>query len=282
MPATLFVVATPIGNLEDITLRALSTLKRVSLIAAEDTRRTGTLLRHFGVSTPTTSFHAHNERRKLPLLLEKLAAGEDVALVSDAGTPVIADPGQRLVAAAVEAGIAVVPVPGASAVMAALAASGLPLDSFVFLGFAPSRSNDRERWFDALAAERRTSVFFEAPHRIKNTLAKLGDLSAVRPIIVCRELTKIHEEVVRISTRDAGAMPITERGEFTLILGRLQDDAVAQAGASESEVYLFFCHLTDDRGFGRRPALAETAHKFGLSTKEVYVLIERLKQMPSP
>ncbi|HTL02328.1 MAG TPA: 16S rRNA (cytidine(1402)-2'-O)-methyltransferase, partial [Vicinamibacterales bacterium] len=160
MPASLFVVATPIGNLDDITLRALSILKRVSLIAAEDTRRTGTLLRHFGITTPTTSFHEHNERQKLPQLLQKLADGQDLALVSDAGTPVVADPGQRLIAAAIRQGMAVVPIPGASAVMAALVASGLPVDSFVFMGFAPSRSNDRNKWLAALAEEPRAIVFF--------------------------------------------------------------------------------------------------------------------------
>src|SRR5436190_10921097 len=155
MPASLFVVATPIGNLDDISLRAISTLKRVSLIAAEDTRRTGTLLRRFGITTATTSFHAHNERQKLPYLLQKLADGKDLALVSDAGTPVVADPGQRLIAAAVSHGMTVVPIPGPSAVMAALVASGLLADSFVFVGFAPARSNDRNQWLTALADEQR-------------------------------------------------------------------------------------------------------------------------------
>ena len=153
MAGSLYVVSTPIGNLDDITVRALNTLKSVGLIAAEDTRRTAKLLNHFGIATPTTSLHEHNEDQKTRLLLEKLSNGIDVALVSDAGTPLVADPGHRLVAAAAESGFRVVPIPGASAVLAALAASGFPADEFVFAGFSPSRSNDRKRWYQALANE---------------------------------------------------------------------------------------------------------------------------------
>jgi 16S rRNA (cytidine1402-2'-O)-methyltransferase len=167
MSASLFVVATPIGNLDDITLRALNVLKQVALIAAEDTRRTGTLLRHFGISTPTTSLHAHNERQKLPQLLQKLSDGQDLALVSDAGTPVVADPGQRLIAGAIEKGFPVVPIPGASAVMAALVVSGFHADSFRFAGFAPAGSNDRTKWLGSLGYDDLPVVFFEAPHRIR-------------------------------------------------------------------------------------------------------------------
>src|SRR4051812_34766927 len=167
MPVSLYVVATPIGNLDDITLRALHILKTVALIAAEDTRRTGILLRRFGISTPTTSLHAHNERQKIPQLLERMAGGEDLALVSDAGTPLVADPGQRLIAAAIENGVKVVPVPGPSAVLAALMAAGLPADEFAFLGFAPSRSKDRDEWLVSLDREPRAVIFFEAPHRIR-------------------------------------------------------------------------------------------------------------------
>ena len=175
MAGSLYVVSTPIGNLDDITVRALHTLKSVGLVAAEDTRRTGLLLRHFGIATPTTSLHAHNETEKVPALLQKLSDGLDIALVSDAGTPLVADPGQRLIASAVSKGIRVVPIPGASAVLAALAASGWPADEFVFAGFAPSRSADRTRWLQALASEPRTVIFFEAPHRISKTLAAMGD-----------------------------------------------------------------------------------------------------------
>src|SRR5207247_3391769 len=161
MAGRLFVVSTPIGNLDDITLRALNTLKNVALIAAEDTRRTGLLLRHFGIATPATSLHEHNERQKLPHLLAKLEAGSDIALVSDAGTPLVADPGQRLVAAAISRGIQILPIPGPSAILAALAVSGLPADEFVFSGFAPSSATDRTKSLRRLAGEASPIVFFE-------------------------------------------------------------------------------------------------------------------------
>jgi 16S rRNA (cytidine1402-2'-O)-methyltransferase len=219
MPASLFVVSTPIGNLDDITLRALATLKSVSLIAAEDTRRTSTLLRHFGISTPATSLHEHNERQKLPQLIQKLKDGQDIALVSDAGTPLVADPGQRLISAAIEIGITIVPIPGPSAVLAAMAVSGFPADEFVFAGFAPSRSNDRLRWLGVFADEPRPIVFFEAPHRIHKTLTDLPLVLGERPITVCRELTKVHEEVIRTSTSKAPRLQVMEKGEFTLVIG---------------------------------------------------------------
>ena len=208
MPGSLYVVSTPIGNLEDITLRALNTLKAVGLIAAEDTRRTSILLRHFGITTPTTSFHEHNERQKLSLLLNKLAAGTDVALVSDAGTPIVADPGQRLTAAAHERGFRVIPIPGASAVLSALAASGFPADEFVFAGFAPSRSNDRKKWLAGFKTEQRPVVFFEAPHRIAKTLEDIASVLVDRPIVVGREMTKLHEEFIRLP---ASGQPCSSR-----------------------------------------------------------------------
>src|SRR5215471_10179569 len=193
MPGTLFVVATPIGNLEDITARALRTLREVALIAAEDTRRTSHLLARYSIHTPTTSLHEHNERQKAAALIDRLKRGEDVALVSDAGTPVVSDPGQHLIRTAIDAGIRIEPIPGPSAVMAALAASGLAADTFTFLGFPPIRSKDRADWFERLRTAQGTVVFFEAPHRIGPTLeellAKIGD----RPAVVCRELTKVHE-----------------------------------------------------------------------------------------
>ena len=185
MAGSLFVVSTPIGNLDDITVRALNTLKAVGLVAAEDTRRTGLLLRHFGIATPTTSLHAHNERQKLPVLLRKLSDGIDIALVSDAGTPLVADPGQRLIEGAIAQGIRVVPIPGTSAVLAALAASGYPADEFVFAGFAPSRSKDRKSWLQRLAEEPRTVVFFETPHRIARTLLEASDILADTTYYCC-------------------------------------------------------------------------------------------------
>src|SRR5688572_7762872 len=218
MAGSLYVVSTPIGNLDDITVRALNTLKSVGLIAAEDTRRTGLLLRHFGIATPTISLHEHNETEKLPSLLQKLGDGVDIALVSDAGTPLVADPGQRLIAGAIEHGIRIIPIPGPSAVMAALAASGYPADEFVFAGFAPSRSKDRKNWLERLSEEPRTVVFFETPHRIEKTLSEMASILGDRPISIGRELTKIHEEFVRSAARDAPRMKVQERGEFTIVI----------------------------------------------------------------
>ena len=282
MPASLYVVSTPIGNLDDITLRALSTLKSVGLVAAEDTRRTSILLRHFGITTPTTSLHEHNEHQKLPELLQKLAGGQDVALVSDAGTPLVADPGQRLVAAAIEKGIRVIPIPGASAVLSALAVSGLPADNFVFAGFAPARSNERKRWLQNLAHEQRPIVIFETPHRIQKTLTEIPTILGERPIIIGRELTKIHEEIIRTSTTLAYNLKIKAKGEFTIIVGpSLVPDAPAE-NVDNKDVVEFFYHLTNNNGLGRRDALSQTARKFGLSTNSVYRTVERLKPPPTP
>ena len=196
MSGTLFVVATPIGNLEDVTFRALRVLREVALIAAEDTRRTNRLLQHYSISTPTTSLHEHNEHAKVPLLLGRLQKGESIAIVSDAGTPLIADPGARLVAAAHQASVRVEPVPGPSAVMAALSTSGFELNQFVFLGFPPPKGKSRVDWFARLRAESRTLVIYEAPHRIRDTLSDLLDNLGDRPTLLARELTKLHETLV--------------------------------------------------------------------------------------
>jgi 16S rRNA (cytidine1402-2'-O)-methyltransferase len=282
MPASLYVVATPIGNLEDITLRALSTLKSVALVAAEDTRRTAILLRHFGISTPATSFHEHNERERLPQLLQALAAGRDVALVSDAGTPVVADPGQRLIAAAIAQGTRVVPIPGPSAVLAALAVSGLPADDFVFAGFAPAKSNDRIKWLRTLGGEKRPIVFFEAPHRIRKMLEAMSSILVERPIIICRELTKLHEEVIRTSTRHLSALPLTVKGEFTIVIGAESDVSKASEVVDDKSIYSYFYHLTKISGSERRAAITQTAQYFGLSTKLIYKAVERLKNSSTP
>jgi 16S rRNA (cytidine1402-2'-O)-methyltransferase len=282
MPASLFVVSTPIGNLDDITLRALATLKAVSVIAAEDTRRTSKLLRHFGITTPTTSLHEHNERQKLPQLLQRLRDGQDIALVSDAGTPLVADPGQRLIAAAIEIAITVVPIPGPSAVLAAMAVSGFSADDFVFAGFAPSRSNDRLSWLAMFTNESRPVVFFEAPHRIHRTLADLPIILGERPITICRELTKLHEEIVRTSTTKARGLQVLEKGEFTLVIGPKAATSPAAEPVDDAEVVRHFYHMTNTDGLVRRAALTHTARKFGLSTKHVYRAIERLKGEPTP
>jgi 16S rRNA (cytidine1402-2'-O)-methyltransferase len=276
MAGSLFVVSTPIGNLDDITVRALNTLKAVGLVAAEDTRRTGLLLRHFGIATPTTSLHAHNERQKLPVLLRKLSDGIDIALVSDAGTPLVADPGQRLIEGAIAQGIRVVPIPGTSAVLAALAASGYPADEFVFAGFAPSRSKDRKNWLQRLAEESRTVVFFETPHRIARTLLEASDILAERPIAVARELTKLHEEVVHTTARRAPDLEINAKGEFTIVLAPHVHVQKPQT-IDDEQLGLYFDQITNVGDLSRRQALAATAREFGLSTNDVYARLERLK-----
>ena len=206
MPGTLFVVATPIGNLEDITLRALRVLREVSVIAAEDTRRTGHLLARYAIETQTTSLHEHNESRKAPALVAQLLAGRSVALVSDAGTPTISDPGQQLIREAIAAGVRVEPVPGPNAAIATLAVSGFGVDEFTFLGFPPVRSKDRKLWFARAASARGLVIFYEAPHRIRRTLEELLSIIGDVSIAVGRELTKKHEELVR-GPISSGALP---------------------------------------------------------------------------
>lgn len=276
----LYVVSTPIGNLDDITVRALDTLKSVGLVAAEDTRRTGLLLRHFGIATPTTSLHEHNEIEKLPMLLQKLSDGVDIAIVSDAGTPLVADPGQRLIAGAIEKGIRVIPIPGPSAVMTALAASGYPADEFVFAGFAPSRSKDRKQWLKQLSEEPRTVVFFETPHRIAQTISEMATILVDRPITIARELTKLHETVVRTTARDALGIEIPERGEFTVVLGPYSKPIGEPTPVDDHELRSYFYQMTNLQELSRREAVVATGNKFGLSPNEVYARLERLKASP--
>lgn len=215
MAGALYVVATPIGNLEDLTFRALRTLREVDLIAAEDTRRTSKLLAHYEIRKPLISVREHNEVREAPRIIARLSAGQSVALVTDAGTPGIADPGSRLVASVREAGLKVVPIPGPSAVAAALSVSGVTSDSFCFRGFPPRSGKDRERWFHDVAADPRTQVFFEAPHRILRTLNEISSL-VKRHIFIHREITKINEELV------IWPSPPTELGEFVVVLAPIE------------------------------------------------------------
>jgi 16S rRNA (cytidine1402-2'-O)-methyltransferase len=280
MSGTLFVVATPIGNLEDITARAIRVLGEVSLIAAEDTRRTSHLLSRYAITTPTTSLHEHNEGKKSPALVQRLLAGESVALVSDAGTPTVSDPGSRLIAAAIEAGIRVEPIPGPSAALAALAVSGLPSDTFTFLGFPPTRSKARNEWFDRLAAAGGTIIFFEAPHRIRPTLEQLltrvGDCS----VLVARELTKIHEELVRGPISAALKALGAPKGEFTVVVYIGQTTNHIQSEPAPDEVmFLEFGDMTNSRRLGRRAAITALARKHGRSSSDVYDAIERAKKL---
>jgi len=279
MPGTLFVVATPIGNLEDITLRALRVLREAAIIAAEDTRRTAHLLSRHAISTPTTSLHEHNEARKSAALVARLLRGEHVALVSDAGTPTVSDPGGELIRAALDAGVRVEPIPGPSAVLAALAVSGFSTDSFTFLGFPPTRANARKLWFERLLDIGGTVVFFEAPHRIQRTLddllANVGDCR----VVVGRELTKAHEELVRGPISMVRASISSGRGEYTVVahIETIADDhrrEPVDASALTSE----FGELTSVRGLSRKEAIAGLARKHGMSRNAVYAAIEAARK----
>jgi len=230
---TLFLVATPIGNLEDVTRRALRTLSEVSAVAAEDTRRTRRLLAHYGIAAPVVSLFEHNERQRIPRLVERLRAGESLALVTDAGSPGIADPGYRLARAASEAGLRVESVPGPSALIAALQVSGLPTDRFTFAGFLPVKPGARRRMLEELAERRETVVVFEAPHRIEKALADLEQVWGSRPIALARELTKTFEQVLRGSAAEVRAALGAEqrRGEMVLVLSGLNFAPAAESEA---------------------------------------------------
>jgi 16S rRNA (cytidine1402-2'-O)-methyltransferase len=279
MPGTLFIVATPIGNLEDISARALRILAEVSVVAAEDTRRTGQLLTRYAIATPTTSLHEHNEIRKAPVLLARLSAGENIALVSDAGTPLISDPGEHLIKAAIAAGIRVEPIPGPSAIVAALAASGFQTHPFIFLGFPPTRSKDRKSWLSMLSSQASTAIFFEAPHRIRRTLRDISAIIGDVTIVIGRELTKIHEELVRGPISEVLLNPRLEIGELTVVIdlrGRALDtkkDAVSD-GSLANELG----QLTESEGLTRRKAIQLLAEKYHRRPNEVYAAVERARR----
>ena len=278
MPGTLYIVATPIGNLEDITLRALRVLREVDLIAAEDTRRTAGLLARHAIDTPTISFHQHNTRARLPQLLARLAAGESMALVTDAGTPGISDPGAELVQASVDRGVPVDPVPGVSAPIAAAVASGFPLTPLTVCGFPPSRSKDRSVWFSTLSAIEHTVTFFEAPHRIAATLAAAADKLGTRQIVVARELTKVHQQFLRGTASEvAEQLPSTPKGEFTVVIGPMMKVETEIPTLSDSEIVVFFGQMTQVVGGSRRAAIRATARELGISSNAVYDAIERAK-----
>jgi 16S rRNA (cytidine1402-2'-O)-methyltransferase len=279
MPGTLFVVATPIGNLEDITVRALRILREVAVIAAEDTRRTAQLLARHAIATPTTSLHEHNEARKSGALVERLLRGDSVALVSDAGTPTVSDPGGGLIRAAIDAGIQVEPIPGASAVMAGLAASGMPTDSFAFLGFPPTRSKDRKHWFERVRAIRGTIVFFEAPHRIQSTLTEIAREFGDCQVAVARELTKVHEEWVRGPIALVSQQVSDPKGEFTIVLSiSLTEGDVPSRAPSAAELCAEFSVMTNNSSTTRRKAVSVLARKYGLTPNIVYEMIEVFKK----
>jgi len=275
---TLFVVSTPIGNLEDISLRAIRVLREADVVAAEDTRHTAMLLQHFGISRPATSLHEHNEDRKAPALVDRLRAGAKIALVTDAGTPSVSDPGYRLIRAAVDAGVRVEAIPGASAVLAALVSSGLPTDSFVFAGFPPPKSAARDTWLDALRDERRTLLIFEAPHRILQTLEAALRVLGDRQVAVGRELTKLHEEVVRGPLSSVVGRLAPPRGEYTVVLaGASRASANEPEQVSDHQLLTEFNLLTED-GKTRREAIRDVAERHGIRARDVFAALDRARR----
>ena len=263
--STLYVVATPIGNLEDISLRAIETLRRVELIAAEDTRKTRRLLTTYDIKTPMTSYYEHNKITKLDYILRRLEK-EDIALVSEAGTPGVSDPGYELIVAASRKGIPVVPIPGPSAVITALTVSGLATDRFTYLGFLPRRAGDRRKTLESIAGEPGTIVALEAPHRLQATLKAMLAILGDRRIAVCRELTKAHEEVFRDRISGAIERFAEPRGEFTLVIeGNTDADKPQLTGDIETRL-----HKMRLSGMKAREAVAQVAGETGLPKKELY------------
>ena len=274
MPGPLYIVATPIGNLEDITYRAVRVLREVSLIACEDTRHTRTLLEHYGIQKPTISYHDHNETERAPELVARMLAGESVALVTDAGTPLLSDPGYRLVSAAIHNEIPVLPVPGPSAALTALAGSGLPTDAFHFGGFLPHKPGQRAKALEALANEEATLVFYEAPHRILEALAAIEEVLGPRPVVVARELTKIHEEFLRGTAAEIRAQLGGRegvKGEFTILIGKAAGPPPDDTPLDEAVEALV------SSGAPRMDAIKQVARRRGLSKREVYDQLLRRK-----
>jgi 16S rRNA (cytidine1402-2'-O)-methyltransferase len=267
MAGLLYLVATPIGNLEDITYRAVRVLREADLIACEDTRQTRKLLDHYDIRTPTISYHEHNEVERAGELAARLGAGAAIALVSDAGMPLVSDPGYRLVRAAIENGVPVQPVPGASAALAALAASGLPAETFRFCGFLPPKPGQRAKALEALADEHATLIFYEAPHRILEALEAIAKVLGPRPVVVARELTKIHEEFLRGTAEEIRAQ-LAERdvvkGEMTILVGRASGPAPDDTPVDEAVDALLRA------GMPRMDAIKQVARRRGMSKREVY------------
>jgi len=276
MPGTLYVVATPIGNLADITLRALSILKEVDLIAAEDTRVTHNLLQHYGIETPTTPYHQHSLGRKAEQLLGLVRDGKSIALVSDAGTPGISDPGHEIISLAIADDIPIVTIPGPSAIITALVVSGLSTRRFTFDGFPPRRVGERRTFFDSLAAEPRTMAFYESPHRLLATLKEMLAAWGDRRIAVIREATKMFEEVHRgtVSTAIERFTAVKARGELTIVVEG------AAAHASEFSVELVRSAVRDALASGKseRDAVREVAALHPIPKKEVYRVMLEMKE----
>jgi 16S rRNA (cytidine1402-2'-O)-methyltransferase len=271
MQGTLYLVATPIGNLEDITLRAIRVLKEVDLIACEDTRHTRKLLAHYQITKPTVSYHEHNERERAGQLVEKIQAGMSVAVVSDAGTPLVSDPGFDIVRLCAERDITVVPVPGPSALIAALAASGLPTNEFTFAGFLPARRAARRARLAEFAPLRSTLLCYEAPHRIRETLADARDVLGDRPCVIARELTKLHEEFIRGSLSDIELSEGAARGEMVLLIGPPSGDE--RAPAAPRSILEEIEAIMRDEGLDQKDALKRAARARRISKSAAYRLV---------
>jgi len=276
----LYIVSTPIGNLEDITLRALKTLRHVHIIAAEDTRHTGILLRKYHIHTPQTSYHDHNKEEKAEVLIDKMKQGKDVALVSDAGTPGISDPGYYLIKRAIEEGIKIIPIPGPTAMIAAISISGLPTDAFVFEGFLPARKGARQKRLRTLRDERRTIILFEAPHRLKESLEDILNIMGDRRIVITRELTKIHEEVLRGRISEIKEMLKNRslKGEITIIIEGKRDDDEEEERLKEKNVEEHLRSLLN-KGMSVKDAVREVSRTLGVQRKMVYRKALAIKKM---
>jgi 16S rRNA (cytidine1402-2'-O)-methyltransferase len=275
----LYVVATPLGNLEDITLRALRVLKEVSVIACEDTRQTQKLLNKYGIVTKTLSYHDHNEQTRSAELIVKLEGGESVALVSDAGTPGISDPGYRLITLAIRHKIRVVPIPGPAAFVAALTASGLPTDAVSFSGFLSPKRGQRRAQLEDIRESSATQIFYEAPHRLVETLEDVVEvLGASRKVVVAREVTKVYEEFIRGSAAEVfEALRHKEvKGEITLLIGKA--DASAQTGRPPAQIGARLSELISSNGGDEKAALKSLAKETGLGKSELYRRLQRSKR----
>jgi 16S rRNA (cytidine1402-2'-O)-methyltransferase len=270
-PGHLYVVGTPIGNLEDITLRALRVLKEVDLVACEDTRRTRQLLDHYGITTPAISYHEHNEFTRAPELMIRMEEGDDIALVSDAGMPLVSDPGFRLVKLAVRHNVTVIPVPGASALVATLAAGGLPVEEFRFVGFLPSKRLARQRFLHELKGER-ALVFYESPQRVTEALEDIGDILGNRPVVLAREITKLHEEFLRGTVSEVLARIQGKRikGEVTILLGPPENGVERSEEIATRSIQEDLDHTMAAEGVSEKAALKLVAKARGLSKSEAY------------
>jgi 16S rRNA (cytidine1402-2'-O)-methyltransferase len=277
MPGTLYLVATPIGNLADITYRAVEVLQEVDLIACEDTRHTRKLLQHYGITTGTISYHEHNEEQRALQLIDLLKQGSNIAVVSDAGTPSISDPGFRLVRAAIEHELPVVPIPGPSALIAALIAAGLPTDEFFFAGFLPSRTNARRARLSELRSVPGTLIFYEAPHRLPATLKDAREILGERAAVVARELTKLHEEIRRGLLSELGShFNENVRGEIVVLIDR---NVISEATSEQGLSVAALVGQLEQEGLDHRAALQTAARELGLSRAEAYRMLSAERGM---